>query len=165
MITLRKKEPPSNQPAPIRTYQNKEFSITIVWNVTLFFILFERMVSMADSHFEGANNTCSSNTIEQMRLEQARMIDWICIFLIFISIVASAVSFCITKSIVSFSFISLLSLLPSMRRRKEEAIFPISSEDLQIKLKELDVECERIKCQNKSPNLPFLTWLKHFIRK
>ena len=120
---------------------------------------------MADSHFEDTNNKFSSNTIEQVRIEQARMVDWICVFLISISIIASVVSFCITKSIVSFSFISLLGLLPSMRRRKEEAIFPISSEDLQIKLKELDVECERIKYQNKSPNIPLFNWLKHFIRK
>ena len=120
---------------------------------------------MADSHFEGTNHKSRSNTIEQMRFEQARMIDWICIFLISMSIIASAVSFCITKSIVSFSFISLLGLLPSMRRRKEEAFFPISSEDLQIKLKELDVECERIKYQNKSLNIPLFSWLKYFIRK
>ena len=110
-------------------------------------------------------NRCGSYTIEQMRLEQAKMIDWICIFLIFTSIIASAVSFCITKSILSFSFLSLISLLPSLRRRKEEAIFPISSEDLQIKLKELDVEHERIKQQSKSTNLPLFTWLKHFTRK
>ena len=109
-------------------------------------------------------NSCS-HTIEQVRLEQARMIDWICILLISTSIIASTVSFCMTKSILSFSFFSLLSLLPSLRRRKEEAIFPISSEDLQIKLKELDVESERIRQQSKSPNLHFFTWLKHFIRK
>jgi hypothetical protein len=60
---------------------------------------------------------------------------------------------------------STYSQLPSLRRRKEEAIFPISSEDLQIKLKELDVEHERIKQQSKSPNLPLFTWLKHFTRK
>jgi hypothetical protein len=100
-----------------------------------------------------------------MRLEQAKMIDWICILLIFTSIVASTVSFCMTKSMLSFSFLSLLSLLPSLRRRKEEAIFPISSEDLQIKLKELEVESERIKQQSKSPTLHLFTWLKHFIRK
>ena len=57
-------------------------------------------------------NRCS-HTIEQMRLEQARMIDWICILLISTSIIASTVSFCITKTILSFSLLSLLSLLPS----------------------------------------------------
>ena len=125
-------------------------------------IVEEKRISKED---QTSLNRCSSDTIEHMRLEQAKMIDWICIFLIFTSIIASAVSFCMTKSIFSFSFLSLISLLPSLRRRKEEAIFPISSEDLQIKLKELDVEHERVKQQSKSPNLPLLTWLKHFIRK
>ena len=106
-----------------------------------------------------------SHSIEEMRLEQARMIDWICILLITTSIVASTVSFCMTKSMLSFSFLSLLSLLPSLRRRKEEAIFPMSREDLQIKLKELEVECERIRQQSKSPYLPLFNWLKHVLRK
>jgi hypothetical protein len=106
-----------------------------------------------------------SDPLEQMRLEQAKMIDWICILLIFTSIIASALCFCITKSVISFSFLSLNSLLPSLRRRKEEAIFPISGEDLQIKLKELDVERERVKQQSKSPYLPLFSWLKHFTRK
>ncbi len=108
-------------------------------------IVDEKRISQKD---QVALKRRSSNAIEQVRLEQARMIDWICIFLIFTSIIASVVSFCITKSVLSFSFLSLLSLLSSIRRRKEEAIFPISSEDLQIKLKELDVEYERIRHQS-----------------
>lgn len=101
-----------------------------------------------------------SKTTEQLRLEQARMIDLLCVLLIVTVTASSVVAFCITRSVLSFSFLSLLSLLPSIRRRKEEAIFPISAEDLQIKLKELDVEIERIKKQNASTPSLFFTWLK-----
>jgi len=102
-------------------------------------------------------------TIEQIRLEQALMVDLLCILLIVTLIAASVVTFCITRSMFSFGFLSFLSLLPSVRRRKEEAIFPISTEDLQIKLKELDVEIERIRKQNASTILPLFTWLKRII--
>ncbi len=66
-----------------------------------------------------------SKTTEQLRLEQARVIDLLCVLLIVTVTASSVVAFCITRSVLSFSFLSLLSLLPSIRRRKEEAIFPI----------------------------------------
>jgi hypothetical protein len=58
-----------------------------------------------------------SKTTEQLRLEQARMIDLLCVLLIVALTTSSVVAFCITRSALSFSFLSLLSLLPSIRRR------------------------------------------------
>ena len=105
-------------------------------------------------------STSELKTTEQLRLEEARMVNWLCFLLVVISTTSSAVAFCVTKNPFSFSFLSLLPLLPVIRRRKEEAIFPISTEDLQIRLKELDVEMERVKKQNTSTTLPFFAWLK-----
>jgi hypothetical protein len=103
-----------------------------------------------------------SKTPEQFRLEQARINDVLSILLIVIPITASVVTFCITRSLASFGFLSLLSMLPAMRRRIVEALFPISAEDLQIKMKELDVEIERIRKHNTPTILHIFTWLKRF---
>jgi hypothetical protein len=92
---------------------------------------------------------------EQLRVQEAHMVDLLCILLITFLVTASAVAFCVTRSMLSFSFLTLLSLLPSLRRRKEEAIFPISENDFRIKLKELDVEIERIRKQNSTSKLTF----------
>jgi len=109
--------------------------------------------------------TKESEIIEQLRLEQSRINDLLCIFLIVALLTASLVAFCVTRSMLSFGFLSLLSLLPSMRRRKEETIFPISAADKEIKLRELDVEIERIRKQGTPSILSFLTWLKHIFGK
>jgi hypothetical protein len=102
---------------------------------------------------------------EKFLVEQARMADFICVFLIIILIVASVVTFCSTRSMLSFSFLPFIPWILSIRRRKEEAIFPISTEDLQIKLKELDVEMEKIRKQNAPLNLPLFSWLKRVISR
>ncbi len=107
----------------------------------------------------------SSQTTEQLRVEQARMVDLLCILLIVSLTTASVVAFCVTRSLLSFSFLSLLSLLPAIRRRKEEAIFPINEKDFHIKLKELDVEIERIRKQSSSGNLPIFLLLKRILGK
>jgi hypothetical protein len=98
-------------------------------------------------------------------VEQARITDLICVVLIVSLIAASAVTFCYTRSLLSFGFLTFLSLPLSIRRRKEEAIFPIGSEDFQIKLKELDVEMARIKNQNAPIILPLFTWFKRILKR
>lgn len=108
-------------------------------------------------------STSGPKTIEQLRLEQARTIDLLCVLLIVTLTAGSVVAFCFTRNVLSFSFLTLLSLLPAIRRRKEEAIFPISTGDLQIRLKELDVEMERVKKQGTSITLSFFAWLKRII--
>lgn len=110
-------------------------------------------------------STKGSEIIEQMRLERVRVTDLICILLIVASVAASATTFCITKNILSFGFLSALSALPTIRRRQEEAIFPISAEDKEIKLKELDVEIARIRQRRTFASLPLLTWIHRLIRK
>ena len=102
---------------------------------------------------------------EQFLIEQARITDFFCILLIVALIAASTVTFCITRSMLSYGFLTFLTLLPSIRRRKEEAIFPISNEDFQIKLKELDVEIERVRKQNARINFPIFAWLRRLIYK
>lgn len=102
---------------------------------------------------------------EHFLVEQARIADLICVILISSLIAASTVAFCYTRSLLSFGFLTFIPLPLSIRRRKEEAIFPISAEDLQIRLKELDVEMERIRKHNASGNLSLLTWLKRIFRK
>ncbi len=102
---------------------------------------------------------------ERFLVEQARMADLLCGVIIISLIAACVVAFCYTKSLLSFSFMTLIPLFLSIRRRKEEAIFPISAEDLQIRLKELDVELEKVKKQNALGNVPLLTWLKQMLRK
>ena len=104
-------------------------------------------------------------TTEKFLVEQARIADFICVFLILILIVASVVTFCATRSMFSFGFLTFIPWILPIRRRKEEAIFPISTQDYQIKLKELDVEMERIRKQNPPINLPFFTWLKRVISR
>ncbi len=101
---------------------------------------------------------------ERFLVEQARIADLICVILIISLIAASAVTFCYTRSLLSFGFLTFIPLPLSIRRRKEEAIFPISAEDLQIRLKELDVEMERIRKHNALGNLPLFTWLKRIFR-
>ncbi len=102
---------------------------------------------------------------EQFLVEQARSADLICVFLFVTLVAASVVTVCITRSMLSFGFLTFIPLLLSVRHRKEEAIFPISAEDLQIKLKELDVEMERIRKQNSSMNISLLTWLKRIMSR
>lgn len=102
---------------------------------------------------------------ERFLVEQARTADLMCGIVIISLIVASVVAFCDTRSLLSFSFLTCIPLFLSIRRRKEEAIFPISTEDLQIRLKELDVEIEKVRKQNAVGALPFFTWLKHIFRK
>jgi hypothetical protein len=107
--------------------------------------------------------TKGAKTTEQIRLEEARTINLLCFLLVVISAGCSVIAFCFTKSVFSFGFLTLLSSLPSIRRRKEEAIFPISPEDLQIRMKELDVEMERAKKQDVSTKPLLFTWLKRTI--
>ena len=102
---------------------------------------------------------------ERFLVEQARTADLMCGIIIISLIVASVVAFCDTRSLLSFSFLTCIPLFLSIRRRKEEAIFPISTEDLQIRLKELDVEIEKVRKQNAVGALSFFTWLKHIFRK
>jgi hypothetical protein len=102
---------------------------------------------------------------EHFLVEQARITDLMCVILTVSLIVASTVAFCYTRSLFSFGFLTLISLPLSIRRRKEEAIFPIGAEDLQIRLKELDVEIEKIKSQNVWKNLPLFNWLKGIFRR
>ncbi len=102
---------------------------------------------------------------ERFLVEQARTADLMCGIIIISLIVASVVAFCDTRSLLSFGFLTCIPLFLSIRRRKEEAIFPISTEDLQIRLKELDVEIEKIRKHNALGNLPLITWLKHIFRK
>ena len=107
----------------------------------------------------------AARTIEQIRLEEARVTNLLCFFLAFGLITACAVTFCITQSPLSFGFLSGLPLIPAFRRRQGETIFPISQEDLQIKLKELDVEIERIRKQSPFTNLAPFTWLRRLLGK
>jgi hypothetical protein len=102
---------------------------------------------------------------ERFFVEQARTADLMCGVIIISLIVASVVAFCDTRSLLSFSFLTCIPFFLSIRRRKEEAIFPISTEDLQIRLKELDVEIEKVRKQNAVGILPFFTWLKHIFKK
>ncbi len=106
-----------------------------------------------------------SKVTDQFLVDQARNADLICITIIFMLIAASVVTFCYTRNILSLGFLTFIPLPLSIRRRKEEAIFPISAEDLQIRLKELDVEIERVRKQNAPLNLPLFTWLKRIISR
>lgn len=105
------------------------------------------------------------NLSEQFIMEQARKADRLCVLFIIVLVAATACTFCYTRSPLSFSFLTLLPLPLSIRRRKEEAIFPISREDLQIRLKELDIEMEKIRKQNPSVILTFLNWLKRLFKR
>ncbi len=105
------------------------------------------------------------STIEQMRLEEARVTNILCALLIFGLIAACVITFCITKSIFSFSFLSFLSPIPKIRRRQEEAIFPMGPEDLQIKLKEQEVEIARIEKQSTPIGLVLFAWLRRILGK
>lgn len=106
-----------------------------------------------------------SRTLEQIRLEEARVTNVLCFLLAFGLITASAVTFCITKSPLSFGFLSGLALIRAFRRRQEEFAFPLSPEDLQIRLKELDVEAKRIEKQSTTASHPLFSWLGRLFGK
>lgn len=112
-----------------------------------------------DQEDEKISTESRSGSVQQMCMEQAHVNNALCALLIFVAVAATAVTFCITKSILCFNFLWLLSLLPSIKRRQEEALFPISTEDLQIRLKELDVEVERIKSGKTSTVSTLIAWL------
>lgn len=105
------------------------------------------------------------NLPEHFIMEQARKDDLLCVLMTIVVIGAAAGTFCYTRNLFSFGFLTFLSLPLSIRRRKEEAIFPISTEDYQIRLKELEIEMEKVRKQNSAVILPFLNWLKHIFRK
>jgi hypothetical protein len=102
------------------------------------------------------------STTEQVRWSLLQTSNTLCIILIVGLIVvlplASTVAFCVTKSILSFGLLSPIipgiTLLLRLRRRPEEFAFPLSPEDLQIRLKELDVEANRIEKQSTTASLP-----------
>jgi hypothetical protein len=105
------------------------------------------------------------NLPEHFIMEQARKDDLLCVLITIVLIGAAVGTFCYTRNLFSFGFLTLLPLPLSIRRRKEEAIFPISKEDYQIRLRELDIEMEKVRKQNSSVILPLLNWLKRIFRK
>ena len=113
----------------------------------------------------------AARTIEQIRLSLLRTNYALCIILtaglIFGPLIASTVAFCITRSPLSLSLLSPvvpgILLLLRLRRRPEEFAFPISQNDLQIRLKELDVEKAKIEKQSTTASLPLFSWLRRLL--
>jgi len=113
------------------------------------------------------------SSLEHMRLSFLRTTNALCIILIVGLVVvlplASTIAFCVTRSFFSFSLLSPIipgiTLLLGLRRRQEEAIFPISPEDKEIRLKELAVEIERIRKQSTLTSLALFTWLRRLLGK
>lgn len=105
------------------------------------------------------------NLSEPFIMEQARKADRLCVLFIIVLVAATSFTFCYTRSPLSFSFLPLLPLPLAIRRRKDEAIFPIRTEDFQLQLRALDIEMEKIRKQNPSVILTFLNWLKRLFKR
>ena len=72
----------------------------------------------------------------------------------------------LTKNPLSFmALLPVLSQVPNIRRRLEEFALPISPEDKEIRLKELDVEIARIKKQSTLTSLPLFSWLSRHLSR
>ena len=122
--------------------------------------------SLNASQTTNPQQLASRSGSERIRLSLLRTTNALCIILTVGPLVASTIAFCITRSPLSFvALLPVLSQVSNIRRRLEEFAFPTSQEDQQIRLKELDVELERIRKQSPFANLTPFTWLRRLLGK
>jgi hypothetical protein len=82
------------------------------------------------------NSTPGASTcnIEQMRWSYWRATFALRVFALLAVIVTTAIMFCITKSPLSFTLLSILTPLLKLGRRIENFLFPLSQEDLLLEM-------------------------------
>lgn len=88
-------------------------------------------------HPENQSSNPSESRTEEMRWSHFRTTNALCVLLILAVLTATTVTFCITKSPLSFSLLSCLTALPHLRHRIEIYLFPLSEEDLLLELMKL----------------------------
>jgi hypothetical protein len=103
---------------------------------------------------------------EQLRWSLVRTTNALSLILTMGPLIAGTIAFCITRNPWSFiALLPVLSQVSNLRRRLEESAFPISQEDLLIRLKELEVEVKRIEKQSTVASLPLFIWIRRRISK
>ncbi len=120
--------------------------------------------SLNASQTTNPQQLASRSSSEHIRLSLLRTANTLSLILTVGPLVASTIAFCITRSPLSFvALLPVLSQASNIRRRLEESAFPISQEDQQIRLKELDVEAKRIEKQSTIASLPLFSWLRRLL--
>lgn len=114
----------------------------------------------------GTSESEERKNIEKARQADIHMTNMLCILLIIGPTIASAVIFCITRNPASLSLAFIIPpAIIKLRHRLQMHLYPFSQEELQIELKDREVEIERIKKQSGLSNLTILNWLRHLFIK
>lgn len=110
--------------------------------------------------YSSSTDSNPSPILYRLRLYDYWLTNFLCLLLVLAIIIASAITFCLTRSPLSFTYFALLKLLPSLRRRIQSFLYPLSQHELTLELARLQTKVDDYEGLVNS----LITFLHHFRR-